>query len=69
MKFELRHFTNSPLGDEWTFLEWGHDVSDSRCQGGAWYYKGCKAAASEELKGYKKMQAASAAAYYAQPWV
>jgi len=53
----------------WLYLTDGHDVSDSKCQGGSWYYKGNKQAALGKLEEYKKIQAERSERYYSQPWV
>lgn len=70
--FELRHFDGSPRcadWQEWIYLEYGHDRNDSRCMGGAWYYRGDRAQALAQLDIYKQEQQRRAAAYYSQPWV
>ena len=70
MSFELRHFDTVPFRDpEWRYLEFGHDAYDSRCMGGAWYYKGDKEKALEELAKIKAKQAELANSYYSQKWV
>lgn len=71
-RFELRHVLQwAPWLDQqgFRYLVDGHDRSDSRCQGGAWYYRGDREAAMVQVAEWKKEQAARAAAYYAQPWV
>jgi len=68
--FRLIHFQNpqfSPTNEGWTYIEFGHN--DSRCTGGAWYYKGDKEAALSELAIRKAKQNKAANAYYNQQWV
>ena len=71
--FDLEHFSSysgqPPPDHTWIYLEYGHATGDSRCQGGAWYYKGDKEAALIKLKECKKLQSEAANAYYNQPWV
>jgi hypothetical protein len=68
--YQLCHFLTTPIHDkEWIYLAYGHDVSDSRCQGGAWYYQGNKELALAQLAEYKVEQAKRANDYYSQPWV
>ena len=68
--YHLCHFSTIPLRDnEWKYLEFGHDANDSRCQGGAWYYKGNKELALLKLAEVKVEQAKRANKYYSQLWV
>ena len=70
--FALRHVAMwAPWLDKqgFEFLCDGHHPSDSRCQGGAWYFRGDRDAALARVAQYNREQAARAAAYYAQPWV
>lgn len=72
VEFELRHVSQwAPwiAQQGWSYLVDGHDRCDSRCQGGAWYYRGDRDAAMRQVEVFKREQAARAAAYYAQPWV
>jgi len=70
--YELQHFHTphfSPTAEGWTYIEFGHAHNDSRCTGGAWYYKGDKALALKELEKRKEQQRKAADDYYARPWV
>ncbi len=67
--YQLCHFSTVPRDKDWIYLKDGHDVSDSRCLGGAWYYKGNKENALIQLREYEVIQKKSANAYYSQPWV